>query len=84
MSNANFSNAPFPFNLIPITNQYPGFNEHWFMDIGFSLEKSMFIAAIYPWLEILIFGGIVWLKRYKDSGYIHRIDERRLTTKCTT
>jgi hypothetical protein len=84
MTNANFEYAPFPFSLIPIHNQYPSFNSHWFMDIGFSLEKSMIITAIYPWLEILIFGGIVHFKRWKDSGYIRRIDPRRTTTKCTT
>ena len=83
LTNANLSEAPFPLNLLPLRGEYEDFTQHWFLDIGFSLEKSMIITAVYPWLEIIIFGGIVWFKRWRDSGTLRRCSEIK-STKCTT
>lgn len=68
MTNADLSYAPYPFALFPLYNQYPDLNENWYEEIGPQLCKTMFIMAVYPYIEMLIFGGIWNLKRCLDKG----------------
>lgn len=49
-------------------NQYPDFNDTWYESIAPQLTQTMFIAAIYPYLEIVIFGGIMLLKIAVDRS----------------
>lgn len=58
MTNANFSYAPWPFNLVPLNNEFADLNDTWYENIAPQLTQTMFITAIYPYLEIAIFGGI--------------------------
>jgi len=81
MSNAELAYSPYPLGLFPIHNQYPDFNENWYEEIGPQLTKTMFIMAIYPYLEMLIFGGLWNLYKILDKGCCC-FDKHR--TKATT
>lgn len=56
LTNADLSYSPLSF--IPINNQYSDLNQDWYLDIGPGLIKTMGIMAFYPYIEIMIFGGI--------------------------
>jgi hypothetical protein len=67
-----FTNANLEYSIlkfIPITNQYADFNKNWYMDIAPSLTQTMIIMAVFPWVEICIFGFIKNLQRWLDSGF---------------
>jgi hypothetical protein len=68
MTNAEVAYAPYPVALFPIHNQYPDVNENWYEEIGPQLTKTMFIMAVYPYLEMIIFGGIWNLKKILDKS----------------
>lgn len=82
MTNANFKDAPYPLNLLPIRSQYPDFNDSWYETITPQLTQTMFITAIYPYLEILIFGGIMYLKIALDKSC--KCCDKRRTKAVTT
>jgi len=58
---ANFEFAPTLFD-----GKYSDFNLDWFIDIGSIVVTSMMFTAIYPLLELVGFGGILYLKRVAD------------------
>jgi len=70
---ANFEDAP---KFFPIFHgKYSDFNLDWFIDIGAIVVSSMTVTAIYPLIELAIFGGILYLKRARDQKtfFIERI-----------
>jgi len=67
-TNAELKDTPYPFALFPIHNQYPDLNENWYEEIGPQLTKTMFIMAIYPYLEMVIFGGLWNLYKVLDKS----------------
>lgn len=82
MTNAELAYAPGPLSWFPLHAQYPDLDENWYEDIGPQLCKTMFIMAIYPYIEMLIFGGIWNLKRVLDGGCCG--DKHQTKTKTLT
>jgi hypothetical protein len=70
LMSANFEFAPNIFD-----GKYSDFNLDWFIDIGSIVVTSMLITAVYPLVELLGFGGILYLKRAADQKtlFIERI-----------
>lgn len=68
MTNAELKDSPYPLALFPLHNQYPDFNENWYEEIGPQLTKTMFIMAIYPYLEMVIFGSLWFLFQILDKS----------------
>lgn len=68
MTNANLQYAPSPLNIIPIYNQYSDLNQNWYEEIGPQLIKTMLITAVYPYMEIVIFGGLWLLYQVLDKS----------------
>lgn len=56
MTNANLHFAPYPLNKIGLQNQYPDLTETWYQNIGPQLAQTMFIMAVYPYIELTISG----------------------------
>lgn len=66
LSNANLEYsvlAPVPLRL-----QYPDLTKDWFLDISPQLCKTMFIMAIWPYIELGLFGGIRILNKCLDTS----------------
>lgn len=55
-------------SMFPLHNQYPDLNENWYEEIGPQLVKTMTIMAIYPYLEMVIFGGLATLYKILDKS----------------
>jgi hypothetical protein len=54
--------------MLPLHNQYPDLNENWYEEIGPQLIQTMLIMAIYPYIEIAIFGGLWLLYQILDKS----------------
>jgi len=70
LMSANFEFAPTIFD-----GKYSDFNLDWFIDIGSIVVASMIFTALYPLIELVGFGGILYLKRVADQKtlFIERI-----------
>ena len=44
--------------------KYSDINEEWFADIGSIVVSSMTFTAVYPIIELLLFGGINILRGF--------------------
>ena len=56
-----FTNANLEFSIlsfIPLRNQYADYSQNWYLDIAPSLTQTMIIMAVFPYIEILMFGSI--------------------------
>jgi len=78
MTNANLRYSV--LSMVPLRNQYPDLDKNWYLDIGPQLVKTMMIMAVYPWLEIFIFGGLKCLKRAMDKSCLCWETDRTKTT----
>ena len=79
-----FTNADLEFSIlafVPIRNQYPDLNMDWYQFIAPSLVQTMLIMAVFPYIEIVMYGSINKLKRFIDQGCRRN---KNLTTKKTT
>jgi hypothetical protein len=65
--NASLEYAPGPLKYIPLRGIYSDFGVYWYSHNSRALIQTMFITAIYPWIDLAIFGGIRFLKRMHDS-----------------
>ena len=54
--------------------KYSDINEEWFADIGSIVVSSMTFTAVYPIIELLLFGGINILKRFCDQKTIKKYE----------
>ena len=83
--NADLQYAPLGLKYIPFaeTGIYNDFGLYWYHHNGRAIVQTMFIQAIYPWIELAIFGGIRQLKRILDSGSCPCC-RSGIKTKCKT
>ena len=70
--------ANFEFTSHVFNGKYSDFNLDWFIDIGSIVVSSMTTTAIYPVIELAIFGGILYVKRALDQKtlFIERIPHK--------
>lgn len=61
-------NADFAYLNIFFTGKYSDFNKQWYSDIGSVIISSLMFTAVYPALELMIFGGLNYLSRVMDQG----------------
>lgn len=52
-TNANFDGT-FLENIIPVKNQYNDYVADWYRDIGYSLQSTMFVNALMPYVGFLV------------------------------
>jgi len=56
--NANFEYAPGVLKMIPLRGMYNDFDIYWYSHNSKALCQTMMITAVYPWIELAIFGGL--------------------------
>ena len=59
-------NADFAYFNRFFTGKYSDFNAEWYSDIGSTIISSLVFTAVYPIIEILLFGGINLLFKMAD------------------
>ena len=69
LTQANFRYMDAPFHLIPFYLEFPDFNRDWYIILGSTMVKTMFIAALAPLIELI--SGVLTrtIKRTLDSGF---------------
>lgn len=59
-------NADFSYVSRFFTGKYSDFNAEWYSDVGSTIISSLVFTAVYPIIEILLFGGINLLIKAAD------------------
>jgi hypothetical protein len=54
--------------MFPLHGQYPDLDENWYETIGPQLIQTMMIMAIYPYIELAIFGSLWLLYQILDKS----------------
>ena len=82
------TNADLEFSVLsflPIKQQYTDINMDWYLDVAPSLVQTMFIMAVFPYIEIVMFGSLKKFSRYMDSGFpCCKKEDQGLKTKTVT
>lgn len=56
--------------LMPfLRGQYSDINRDWYITIGPQMVQTLGIMAMFPWIELFMFGGLWKLKQWMDSGF---------------
>ena len=79
--NANMTETSIPFFNQIFKGRYTDFNDRWYTDVGITIIKSMIIAAIFPLIEVIVFGGFRRWKHAVDrdcSGDIFRSKKKSI------
>lgn len=78
--NANLQQQPITFWLTFGT--FADFNSDWYRIVGNVIVDTMFLNALWPFIDIVIYGALRYAYRWCDHGFCGSWN--KYNTKCTT
>ena len=82
LSNANLKNTPLSF--LPLREQFADTTTQWYILFGPAVIKTMVFYSVFPYLNLLVFGGLRYFRRFLDSGFSSFFSRRAHRTLKTT
>lgn len=81
-----FTNANLKYSIlsfIPIYRQHTDIGKDWYLEFVPQIILNQIFAAFWPWIEIVIYGGLKQIYRIIDRGSPGKVDPNKATKKKT-
>lgn len=76
--NANTNEAGLKLGIF--NGAYPDFDYNWYSDVGATIIYALVFTAVWPFIEISVYGGLSYLYRFIDKGFSFK----KYKTNCKT